>query len=70
MAEDFMTQHGRRPAWAELLYRQDKPRIVQDSMGHRSIKTTQIYNKSAFWRLLLSVAADPEHNPAIKGYEV
>lgn len=66
-AEDFQAWSGRQPAWASLLLRQDKSRIVQESMGHQSIETTNIYRKSAFWKLLLSVAADPEHNPAIRG---
>lgn len=63
---EFEALHGRQPAWARLLLRQDKSRIVQESMGHSSIETTNKYRKSAFWKMLLSVAADPEHNPAIR----
>ncbi|MEI5671842.1 MULTISPECIES: hypothetical protein [unclassified Nocardioides] len=63
---NFKAQHGRPPVWASMLMRQDKSRIVQDSMGHRSVTTTHGYNRAAMWSLLISVAADPEHNPAIR----
>ena len=66
LATQFEEAHGRPPAWARVLDRQDKNRIVQDSMGHRDITTTNRYREAAFWSLLMATMADPEHNPAVR----
>lgn len=66
LAAQFIEKHGRAPVWASVLERQDKSRIVQDSMGHRDIRTTNRYREGAMWSLLLSTMADPEHNPAVR----
>lgn len=66
LAAAFEEESGRPPAWADLLRHQDKTRIVQESMGHSSPAMTNRYRQAAFWSLLLSVTADPEHNPAVR----
>jgi integrase len=63
-AVGFQARHGRRPVWGELVARESAVVLVQESMGHASPATTQIYQHAALWNLLLSVNADPEHNPA------
>lgn len=62
----FVVDHGRPPTWASMLERQDKSRVVQDSMGHRDIETTNHYREAAMWSMLMSATADPNHNPAVR----
>ncbi|PZE32850.1 hypothetical protein DEJ21_15535 [Curtobacterium sp. MCSS17_006] len=67
LSRKFEEEHGRKPAWHLLVERSDPLRIVQDSMGHKSFETTLKYTEDAFWSLLASVSANPEHNPALRG---
>jgi integrase len=67
LSRKFEADHGRKPAWHFLVERNDPLRIVQDSMGHQSFETTLKYTEDAFWSLLASVSANPEHNPALRG---
>jgi integrase len=62
----FTAAHGRRPVWAQMVLRENQNFLVQESMGHASPTTTQLYQHSALWSLLLSVNADPEFNPAAR----
>lgn len=66
LIETFIDEHGRQPVWAEMLRREDPAMVVQDSMGHSDPRTTKIYTHTALWDLLLSVNADPKHNPALR----
>lgn len=63
----FVAAHGRRPVWADLVTRENQNLLVQESLGHAGPGTTQIYQHAALWNLLLSVNADPQHNPALRG---
>lgn len=67
LSRKFEEEHGRKPSWHFLVERSDPLRIVQDSMGHQSFETTLKYTEDAFWSLLASVSANPEHNPALRG---
>ncbi|RBY86445.1 hypothetical protein [Blastococcus sp. TF02A-30] len=62
----FVAAHGRRPVWAELVTHENTGLLVQESLGHAGPDTTLIYQHAALWDLLLSVNADPQHNPALR----
>ncbi|GCE76010.1 hypothetical protein [Cellulomonas biazotea] len=62
----FAAANGRKPAWSEMVTRESRNLLVQESLGHASPQTSSIYQHTALWNLLLSVNADPEHNPAAR----
>jgi site-specific recombinase XerD len=61
----FEAEHGRRPVWAELALNESPTLLVQESLGHASPASVKTYTHTALWELLMSVNADPDHNPAL-----